>query len=67
MFLLTPNFSGDLLSSSVKVILNQQNDHHIDYLMDVSMDAGARVAVERYGVGGGDTVQTTATIKQVTV
>tara|TARA_Y100001938_G_scaffold112001_1_gene153365 strand:- start:10931 stop:11776 length:846 start_codon:yes stop_codon:yes gene_type:complete len=61
------NFSGDLLSSSVKVILNQQNDQHIDYLMDVSMDAGARVAVERYGVGGGDTVQTTATIKQVTV
>ncbi len=61
------NFSGDLLNSSVKVNLNQQNEHHIDYLMNVSMDAGARVITESYGVAGSDTVQTMATIKQITL
>jgi hypothetical protein len=62
------NFSGDLLSSSVKVNLTSQDGQGLDALDDgVSMNAGARVITERYGVAGHETVQTTATIKQITL
>ena len=60
------NFSGDILTSSVKVNLTDVTGQYAEpnYL---EMAAGARVAVEKYGVAGGETVQTTATIKQVTL
>ena len=61
------NFSGDILTSAVGVSLNSQNGQNLDYLPYIFMEAGARVATERYGVAGSDTVQTTATIKQITL
>ena len=60
------NFSGDVLGSSVKANLTDVAGLSNPYI-GIEMKAGARVAVERYGVGGGDTTQTTATIKQVTL
>ena len=61
------NFSGDVLGSSVKVNVTDVAGLSVSSIPYLEMKEGARVAVERYGVGGGDTVQTTATIKQVTV
>ena len=60
------NFSGDTLSSRVIVNLTDVAGA-VSEPNALTMTEGARVAVERYGVGGGDTVQTTATIKQVTL
>jgi len=60
------NFSGDILSSSVKVNLTDVAGVYAEPNW-LEMAAGARVAVEKYGVAGGDTTQTTATIKQVTL
>ena len=61
------NFSGDVLGSSVKVNVTDVAGLSVSSIPYLEMKEGARVAVERYGVGGGDTVQTTATIKQVTL
>ena len=60
------NFSGDVLGSSVKVYLSDVTGLYVEPNY-VEMAAGARVATEKYGVAGSDTVQTTATIKQVTL
>ena len=60
------NFSGDVLGSSVKVNLSDVTGLYGEPNA-LTMAAGARVATEKYGVDGGGTVQTTATIKQVTL
>ena len=60
------NFSGDVLGSSVKVNLSDVTGLYGEPNA-LTMAAGARVATEKYGVAGSDTVQTTATIKQVTL
>ena len=57
-------FSGNMLSSSVKVNLTSQAGQGIDYIEDIAMDVGARISVESYGVAGGETVETRATITQ---
>ena len=60
------NFSGDVLGSSVKVNLSDVTGLYGEPNA-LTMAAGARVATEKYGVAGSETVQTTATIKQVTL
>lgn len=61
------DFSGDILNNEVKVDLTSLDGNEDDYLGKISMAKGATVAIEGYSVGQADTVQTTATIKQVTV
>jgi len=60
-------WSGDYLSAPVTVGLSAQDGSALDFVTQVSMAVGARVLTEGYNVAGGDTVATTATIKQVTL
>ena len=61
------NFSGDVLNSDVKVNLLSQDGATLDDMEFISMKKGARVLTETYNAAGGNTVQTTATLRQITL
>jgi hypothetical protein len=60
-------FSGEKLTSLLQVDLKMQGGVGIGTQVDdlIKFPAGARVLTESYSVQGGETIQTTATIKQV--
>ena len=61
------NHSGEILNTATQVNIVNSYGTTIDDLEVLEMSAGARVLTEGYDVDGGDTVKTTATIKQVTL
>lgn len=61
------NFSGDVLNSDVKVNLLSQDGATLDDMESISMKKGARVLTETYNAAGGNTVETTATLRQITL
>ena len=61
------NYSGEILNSATQVNIINPYGATLDGLEVLEMSAGARVLMEQYGADGGDTVKTTATIKQVTL
>jgi hypothetical protein len=61
------DYSGELLNSATQVNLVSSFSQTISGLETLSMNAGSRVSMEGYSTDGGDTVKTTATIKQVTL
>jgi len=63
-------FSGEKLTNAINLILNFKGNTSSTVLGGLGNDlikfpAGARVLTESYSVQGGETIQTTATIKQV--
>ena len=63
-------FSGEKLTNTINLILNFKGNTSSTVLGGLGNDlikfpAGARVLTESYSVQGGETIQTTATIKQV--
>ena len=56
------NLSGHLLAGSVGVVLSSMGDPLVTL---VTMPEGARVTTQGYGVVGGETVQTSVTLKNI--
>ena len=59
------NISGDKLASDVVVELDNIDGDSVVQFPSLTMSAGARVLTENYSVNGGDTVVTTAEIRQI--
>ena len=57
--------SGDKLASNVVVELDNVDGDSVVQFPSLTMAAGARVLAEGYDIKGGDTLSTTATIKQI--
>ena len=57
--------SGDKLASDVVVELDNVYGYSVAQFPSLTMAAGARVLAEGYDIKGGDTLSTTATIKQI--
>jgi hypothetical protein len=59
------SISGDKLASDVVVELDNVDGDSVVQFRNLTMAAGARVLAEGYDINGGDTLSTTATIKQI--
>ena len=59
------DYSGDKLGSDVSVGLQDIDGTAYPYIGTLTMSAGARVLTTNYSVNGGDTVVTTAEIRQI--
>ena len=59
------DYSGDKLASNVSVGLQDIDGTAYPFIGTLTMAAGARVLTTNYSVNGGDTVVTTAEIKQI--
>jgi len=59
------DYSGDKLASDVSVGLQDIDGTAYPYIGTLTMAAGARVLTTNYSVNGGDTVVTTAEIRQI--
>ena len=59
------SISGDKLASDVVVELDNVDGDSVTHFPNLTMAAGARVLAEGYDINGGDTLSTTATIKQI--
>ena len=59
------DYSGDKLASDVSVALQDIDGTAYPHIATLTMSAGARVLTTNYSVNGGDTVVTTAEIRQI--
>ena len=59
------NYSGNKLANTVQVNLKDAEGNNCTNIRSVDMSAGARVLTENYSVNGGDTLSTSATIKEI--
>jgi hypothetical protein len=59
------NFSGDETTNDLTIALDNVAGNSIRYFTGIVVGAGARVLQEGYSMAGGDTLQTTATLREV--
>jgi len=59
------NFSGDETANDLTIALNNVEGGSIRFFTGIVVGAGARVLDESYNVAGGDTLQTSATLREV--
>ena len=59
------NFSGDETTNDLNVSLGTVYGGSVRFFTGISIKAGARVLQESYNVVGGDTLQTSATLREI--
>jgi hypothetical protein len=59
------NFSGDTTANDIAIGLNTTKGDSIRYFTGIVVSGGAEVHQESYAVGGGDTLETTATLSEI--
>ena len=59
------NFSGDTTTNDIGIALNTTKGDSIRYLTGIVVSGGAEVHQESYSVGGGDTLETSATLSEI--
>jgi hypothetical protein len=59
------NFSGDETTNDLNISLENAAGDSIRFFTGISIKAGARVLGEGYNMAGGDTLQTSATLREI--
>jgi hypothetical protein len=59
------NFSGDETTNDLTIALDNAAGNSIRFFTGIVVGAGARVLQESYSMAGGDTLQTTATLREI--
>ena len=59
------NFSGDETTNDLNISLENVAGNSIRFFTGISIKAGARVLQESYAIAGGDTLQTSTTLREI--